>query len=162
MEEGKDLTGGSRVAQEAQALALPVVESLGLELVDVEYKKEGATWFLRFFIDKPGGVGIDDCQSVSRAIDPLLDQKMDIPGHYSLEVSSPGLERPFKSERDYLRNLGFEVEVSLFQAKDGKKKFEGLLKDFQDGSAVVEVKGIGELAFKKEEISRIHKAVRFG
>jgi ribosome maturation factor RimP len=155
------MAGGPRIAQEAQDLARPVVEGLGLELVDVEYKKEGAEWYLRFFIDKPGGVGIDDCQAASRAIDPLLYEKMDIPGHYSLEVSSPGLERPFKSERDYLRNLGNPVEVSLFKPKDGMKRFEGLLKEYRDGAAVIDAEGGNTVSFDKDAISRIHRVVRF-
>lgn len=153
--------GGTRIADEAAALAQPVLEALGYELVDVEYKKEGAEWYLRFFIDKPGGVGIDDCQAASKAIDPLLDERMDIPGRYSLEVSSPGLERPFRSERDYLRNLGAPVEVSLFQAKDGRKKAEGTLLGFEDGKARIGLDGGGEWVLAASEIARIHKAVRF-
>ena len=156
------MSGGSRIVSEAQTLVAPVVEAFGLELVDVEYKKEGSAWFLRFFIDKPGGVGIEDCQTVSRAIDPLLDQKMDIPGHYNLEVSSPGLERPFKTDRDFLRNLGNEVEVALFEAREGKKKFEGILKDFQDGVIALDLPDGTRLDLKKEETSRVRKTVRIG
>ncbi len=159
--EVERLAGQTRIADEARALAQPAVEALGLELVDVEYKKEGSGWYLRFFIDKPGGVGIDDCQAASKAIDPLLDAGMDVPGHYSLEVSSPGLERPFRTERDFLRNLGAAVSVSLFEAKDGRKKLEGTLKDFKDGTATVALDGGGELSLRTEEIAKIHKAVRF-
>jgi len=158
---GSSVSGGSKIAQEAQELALPVVEALGLELVEVEYKKEGPEWYLRFYIDKTGGVGIEDCQLASKALDPLLDEKLTIPGRYNLEVSSPGLERPFKTERDFLRNLGIEVEASLFQAKDGKKKFDGVLKDYRDGKVWIEDAKGATSDLTVEEISKIHKAVRF-
>ncbi len=155
------MSGGSKIAQDAQELVLPVVEGLGLELVEVEYKKEGPEWFLRFYIDKAGGVGIEDCQLVSKAIDPLLDQKLTIPGRYNLEVSSPGLERPFKTERDFLRNLGTEVEASLFQAKDGKKKIDGVMKDCRDGKVWIEDAKGATCELAVAEISKIHRAVRF-
>ena len=100
---------------QAEALLLPIVENLGFELVDVEYVKEGGTWYLRAYVDKEGGITINDCETVSRAFSEKLDEKDFIDEAYIMEVSSPGLGRPLKKEKDFARSLGKEVEIRTFR-----------------------------------------------
>ena len=114
------MAGRSKVAQEAFDIAEPIVKALGFDLVDCEYKKEGQYYFLRIFIDKRGGIGIDDCEIVSREVDKALEGKLHADPDY-FEVSSPGATRPFSSLSDYVRHQGEEIEVSLFSAIDGSK-----------------------------------------
>jgi ribosome maturation factor RimP len=117
----------SHVAQQAFDLALPVVEELGFELVDAEYKKEGTYYFLRLFIDKRGGISIEDCELVSRAIDPVFDKSLrESPDYF--EVSSPGLTRPLVTPSDYHRHEGEEVEVTFYVAVNGKKSHIGIIR----------------------------------
>ena len=104
--------------QQTEALLEPIVEELGFELVDVEYVKEGGTWYLRAYIDKPGGIAVDDCEAVSRRFSDILDEKDYIEDSYIFEVSSPGLGRPLKKEKDFKRNLGEEVEIRTYRAID--------------------------------------------
>ncbi|MGI6097771.1 MAG: ribosome maturation factor RimP, partial [Dethiobacteria bacterium] len=109
--------------------ALPIVESLGYELVDLELKKESGRWFLRFYIDKPEGITIGDCELVNRKLDHLLDQIDPIPVSFNLEVSSPGIERPLKKVKDFERFRGREVKLKTFTPLDGQKNFIGILQD---------------------------------
>ena len=102
--------------KKAEELLLPMMEENGFELVDVEYVKEGGSWYLRAYIDKPGGIAINDCELISRALSDKLDEEDFIEDSYILEVSSPGLGRPLKKEKDFQRNLGEEVEVRTFRA----------------------------------------------
>ena len=118
-----------------------LAEKQGVYVVDVSYKKENGDRFLRFFLDKPGGVGIDDCEAFSRAAETLLDEKDLIPEAYLLEVSSPGVDRKLRTEREFLWYLGREVEVKLYRAADGKKEFSGILSDYQDETAWIESEG---------------------
>ncbi|WP_026974457.1 ribosome maturation factor RimP [Alicyclobacillus contaminans] len=119
-----------RVTDIVERLALPIVEAAGLELVDVEYKKEGANWYLRVFIDKPEGVDIDDCSRVSEQLSDKLDEVDPIPNSYFLEVSSPGAERPLKKPADFERAIGEYVHISLYEPEAGQKVFEGTLTAF--------------------------------
>jgi ribosome maturation factor RimP len=121
-------------------LGTPVAEQLGLELVDVEYKKEGADWVLRCFIDSPNGVGIDECQHYSMALEKILDEKDPIPGSYLLEVSSPGLERPLKKETDFERFKGQMVRIKLHKALNGQKKYVGELLGYEINDQQVIIK----------------------
>lgn len=109
-----------------------IAAELGLELVGVEYKKEGADWVLRCFIDSPAGVGIDDCQRYSEAFEKILDRDDPIPGGYLLEVSSPGVERPLRKEADFKRFTGQIIELKLRRAVDGRKSFRGELLGFNE------------------------------
>ncbi len=118
-----------------------LAEKQGVYVVDVSYKKENGERFLRFFLDKPGGVGIDDCEAFSRAAETLLDEKDLIPEAYLLEVSSPGVDRKLRTEREFLWYLGREVEVKLYRAADGKKEFSGILSEYQDETAWIESEG---------------------
>ena len=124
-------------AQKAEQLLKQTVENLGFELCDVEFIKEYGDWVLTLYIDKPGGVTIDDCELVSRTVDPILDEADPIEQQYYLSVSSLGLDRPLKKDADYQRNLGKRIEVKLFAPFDGKKEFKGELVRFDETSLVI-------------------------
>ena len=112
--------------QKTEEILLPITEEYGFELVDVEYVKEGSTWYLRAYIDKPGGIDINDCEKVSRRLSDLLDEKDYIEDAYILEVSSPGLGRPLKKEKDFKRSMGEEVEIRTYRMIDKQKEFTGV------------------------------------
>ena len=112
--------------QKTEEILIPIVEEYGYELVDVEYVKEGGTWYLRAYIDKPGGVSIDDCEAVSRRLSDLLDEKDYIEDSYIMEVSSPGLGRPLKKDKDFERSMGEEVEIRTYRMIDKQKEFSGI------------------------------------
>jgi ribosome maturation factor RimP len=117
-----------KVTEIVEELVTPITDELGLELVDVEYKKEGENWFLRVFIDRPeGGVDIEDCGRVSERLSDRLDEVDPIPNSYYLEVSSPGAERPLKKLKDYQRAVGKSVLITTYEPIDGAKSFEGTL-----------------------------------
>ena len=113
------------IEQKTEDILQPILDRRGFELVDVEYVKEGSDWYLRAYIDKEGGINVDDCETVSRELEKILDEQDLIPGTYILEVSSPGLTRQLKKEKDYIRNLGKPVEIHTFQPIDGAKEFIG-------------------------------------
>jgi len=117
----------SKIADTVAGLARPAAQALGLELWDVEFVREGNRWVLRVLIDRPGGVSIQNCEDMSRAPDPLLDEADPIAQSYVLQVSSAGLERPLKRPSDFARFMGTRVAVRLYQALDGRKEFEGVL-----------------------------------
>ena len=121
---------GKRESYEAKTTELiqPVVEANGVELFDVDYVKEGSDWYLRVYIDKEGGVTIDDCQNVSRAFNEILDRENYIDDQYIFEVSSPGLTRPLKKEKDYEKSIGRMIEIKLFSPVDKSKEYSGVLK----------------------------------
>lgn len=146
-----------KVTEQVRAFSQPVVEGLGCTLWDVEYVREGGEWFLRLYIDKEGGVGIDDCEAVSRAVDPILDQEDPVPGRYHFEVSSAGLERPLRRPEHLAWSLGKTVAVRLYRPRDGAKEFTGVLRGYADGKIVLET-ATGETAFEKDEIAlvRLH------
>ncbi|GGF10746.1 ribosome maturation factor RimP [Halobacillus andaensis] len=123
-----------------QELVEPILEQMNLELVDVEYKKEGKNWFLRVFIDKPGGVDIEECGQVSEQLSEKLDETDPIEGAYFLEVSSPGAERPLKTQADFNKYVGEHIYVKLYEPMDGEKEFEGTLVSFEDETATIEIR----------------------
>lgn len=129
-----------RIKDITTQLAEPIVSEMNLELVEVEYKKEGKHWFLRLFIDGENGVDIHDCERVSEAVSAKLDEVDPIPGAYYLEVSSPGAERPLKTEKDIRRAIGKYVYVTTYEPVEGDKAFEGTLRDFDGETLTVEVK----------------------
>ena len=120
----------SRVTDAVEALARPIVEEEGCSLWAVEYVREAGTWFLRVFIDKDGGVGIDDCERISRRLDPILDEADPIPDSYVFEVGSAGAERELKRPSDFEKFMGSEVEVKLYQPYEGKKSLVGKLEAY--------------------------------
>ena len=113
-----------------EELLQPLVDAHGFELVDVEYVKEAGNWYLRAYIDKPGGIAVDDCEVISRALSDKLDEEDYIEDSYILEVSSQGLGRPLKKDKDFQRSIGKEIEVRTFRAIDKQKEFTGILKEF--------------------------------
>ena len=132
----------SKITDAVWALAEPVVKELGLELWDVEYVREGGTNYLRVYIDRPGeGVFIDDCEAVSKALDPMLDEADPIPDAYTFEVSSAGAERQLKRERDFAQFMGSKIEVKLYRPRDGKKVLQGILAGYEDGDVLVDMAG---------------------
>lgn len=142
-----------------EELLIPIAESHGYEIVDVEFVKEGGSRFLRVYLDKPGGITVDDCEVASRELSDRLDEKDFIEESYILEVSSPGLGRPLKKEKDYIRNMGGLVEIRTFRAVDGQKEFCGVLKAYDEDSVTVEEEGGTERVFEKSAIALIRQAV---
>ena len=124
--------------QKTEQLLLPIMEEHQFELVDVEFVKEAGNWFLRAYIDKPGGIGVDDCETVSRRLSDLLDEQDFIEESYILEVSSPGLGRPLKKDKDLERSIGESVDVRLFRAIDRQKEFTGILKAWDKDTVTLE------------------------
>lgn len=139
-------------AQKVEQLLKEPVEALGYALCDVEFAKEHGDWVLTLFIDKEGGVNIDDCERVSRAIDPLLDEADPIEQAYFLSVSSLGLDRPLKKDADYLRNIGKRIEIKLFAPKNGRKEFTAELLRFDDTTVTLLLNG-AELTLERKAIA---------
>ncbi len=125
--------------QRTRALLVQIMEDFRYELVDVEYVKEGGTWYLRIYIDKERGITIDDCEVVSRVLGDLLDREDFIEDSYILEVSSPGLGRPLKKDSDFERSIGLKVEVKLYKPLDGKKEWTGVLISYDKDNIVIEL-----------------------
>ncbi|MDE6233674.1 MAG: ribosome maturation factor RimP [Lachnospiraceae bacterium] len=144
-----------------EELVLPMIEENKFELVDVEYVKEGSNWYLRIYIDKPGGINIDDCELISRALSDKLDEKDFIQDAYILEVSSPGLGRPLKKDKDFNRNIGERVEIKLYKAVDKQKEFEGILKSFDKTTVTIETDEETDIVFERSNIALIRLALDF-
>ncbi len=147
--------------QKTEALLLPIMERNGFELVDVEYVKEGSNYYLRAYIDKEGGITIEDCEVVSRELSDLLDVEDFIPEAYFLEVSSPGLGRQLKKDKDFARSIGEDVEVKLYKPMDKKKEFEGALVSFDTENIVLRISEKEELTIPRESIAMIKLAIHF-
>lgn len=144
-----------------EELVLPLVEANHFELVDVEYVKEAGTWYLRIYIDKEGGISINDCELVSRAFSDILDKEDYIEDAYILEVSSPGLGRPLKKEKDYVRNEGKEVEIRTYRPINKQKEFTGLLEAWNQETVTLQLEN-GELfTVSRSDIALIRQALDF-
>ena len=143
-----------------EAFLLPVLAEHNFELWDVEYVKEAGTWYLRAYIDKEGGIAVDDCEVISRILSDWLDQTDFIEDSYILEVSSPGLGRPLKKERDFERSLGEEVEIRLYKSLNKQKEFTGILKAYDKENVTIET-AEGELVFNRPDIALIRLAFDF-
>ena len=143
-----------------EAFLLPVLAEHNFELWDVEYVKEAGTWYLRAYIDKEGGIAVDDCEVISRILSDWLDQTDFIEDSYILEVSSPGLGRPLKKERDFERSLGEEVEIRLYKALNKQKEFTGILKAYDKETVTIET-AEGELVFNRPDIALMGLAFDF-
>ena len=150
----------NRVEDIVWEMSESVIESLGLELVDVEYVKEGGAWFLRVFIDKAGGITHDDCQEVSVRLSELLDRKDPIPQSYILEVSSPGIERPLNKPGDFERFRGYKVRASTFAPVDGRKEFIGELNGLIDGNVLIHTGG-DQVSLPLEQVAKIRLEADF-
>ena len=147
--------------QKATDLLEPILEDMNFELVDVEYVKEGGTWYLRSYIDKSGGITVDDCEAVSRIFSEKLDQEDFIEDSYIMEVSSPGLDRPLKKEKDFQRSLGKEVEIRTYRPIEKEKEFYGILCAYDDNSVTIEGEDHSQMNFLKKDIALIRLALDF-
>ena len=147
--------------KQTEELLEPIVTGHGFELVDVEYVKEAGTWYLRAYIDKPGGITVDDCEVVSRQFSDILDEKDYIEDAYIFEVSSPGLGRPLKKEKDFKRSMGEEVEIRTYRAIDRQKEFTGILKAYDNDTVTIAYEDDTEQVFNKSDIALIRLALDF-
>ena len=149
-----------KITDQVRAFSEPLVEACGCSLWDVEYVREGGEWFLRLYIDKEGGVDINDCEAVSRAVDPILVEKDPIPESYRFEVCSAGLERVLKRPGDFERFMNEPVLVKLYRPKNGSKEFPGLLTGYEDGRVSIEMNGTA-FTFEKSEVALVRLRVEF-
>ena len=139
----------------------PMVEEVGYDLVDLEFIKEDSSYFLRLYIGKPEGISIDDCQKVSKIVGDKLDELDPIDESYYLEVSSPGLDRPLKTDKDLRRNIGKDIEINLYKNIDGKKKYIGELLNFTDRYIIIKEETQEDKEIEREAISNMKLAVKF-
>ncbi len=160
VEEGEWMSKREDYEARTEAILIPITEEHQFELVDVEFVKEGTNQYLRAYIDKPGGITIDDCEVVSRALSDKLDQEDFIAEAYILEVSSPGLGRPLKKEKDYARSIGKEIEIRTYKAINQEKEFVGTLKAY-DKDTVTIIMNEEETIFAKSDIALIRLALDF-
>ena len=148
---------GANIAEKVEALIRPCISELGYRIWDVEYVKEGAEWYLRVTIDSDDGIGIDDCERVSRAINPIIDEADPIEDFYYLEVSSPGIERVLRRPEHFAASIGCDVEIRLFAPDERKKKAYGGKLEAYDGKAVTILCGTEKITIPSEKISKIQK-----
>lgn len=144
----------SKIVDKIVAFVRPIVEENGLALWDVEYVSEGGQWYLRIYIDKEGGVSIEDCEKISRAVDPILDEKDPIPTSYIFEVSSAGLERALKRPEHFMQFIGSDVEVRLYKPIEGAKQYTGILNAYENGAVTLDC-GEKTMTFAKEEVAGV-------
>ena len=149
-----------KVTEFVASFARPIVEAHGCELWDVEYVREGSEYFLRLYLDKEGGVDINDCEAISRAVDPILDEKDPIKESYHFEVCSAGLERALKRPSDFERFMGSAVTVKLYRPRNGLKEIPGILRGYEDGKVTIEA--VKEtITFERSEVALVRLRVEF-
>ena len=144
-----------------EELITPILERMHFELVDVEYVKEGGTWYLRAYIDKEGGITVNDCEAVAREMNEILDKEDFVEDSYVFEVSSPGLGRPLKKEKDYVRSMGKEVEIRTYRAINREKEFYGILSAYDENTVTIKTEDETEMTFEKSDIALIRLAFDF-
>lgn len=141
-----------------EELIQPLIDSRGFELVDVEFVKEGSDWYLRVYIDKDGGISVNDCEDISRAFNEILDREDYISEQYIFEVSSPGLTKPLKKEKDYKRSIGKLVDVKLYKPLEKVKELTGVLKDFDNATVTIETDSGEHKTIDRTNIAKISLA----
>lgn len=144
-----------------EELITPILDPMNFELVDVEYVKEGGTWYLRAYIDKEGGITVNDCEAVAREMNEILDREDFVEDSYVFEVSSPGLGRPLKKEKDYIRSMGKEVEIRTYRAINREKEFYGILSAYDENTVTIKTEDGTEMTFEKSDIALIRLAFDF-
>ena len=144
-----------------EELITPILDRMNFELVDVEYVKEGGTWYLRAYIDKEGGITVNDCEAVAREMNEILDKEDFVEDSYVFEVSSPGLGRPLKKEKDYVRSMGKEVEIRTYRAINREKEFYGILSAYDENAVTIKTEDETEMTFEKSDIALIRLAFDF-
>lgn len=147
-----------RYEARTRELISPILDRMNFELVDVEYVKEGAEWYLRAYIDKEGGITVNDCEAVSREMNEILDREDYVEGSYIFEVSSPGLDRPLRSERDFARSVGKAVEIRTYRPIGGSKEFSGILSSYDGDSVTIRGEEGEEATFPRADIALIRLA----
>ena len=147
--------------KKAEALILLIINKNNYELVDVEFVREGSNWFLRAYVDKEGGFSVNDCEKVSREFSDLLDKEDFIEESYILEISSPGLGRPLKKDKDFERSLGEEVEIKLYKAVENQKEFSGTLEAYDAQTVTIGFEGDIKTTFDRKNIALIRLAIDF-
>jgi len=155
------MTKKEEYEQKTEQLLEPIIKKYNFELVDVEYVKEGSNWYLRAFIDKEGGITVDDCEVVSRQLSDLLDEKDFIPDAYILEVSSPGLGRQLKKEKDFARSIGKEVDIKLYKAINKQKEFTGFLVAYDEEKFTIEFEDESTMDIPRSNVALIRLAFDF-
>ena len=151
----------SDIEKKAEAFITPIIEKHNFKIYDVDYSKEGGNWYLRVFIDKEGGITIDDCEAVSREFNEILDREDFISDAYIMEISSPGLGRKLTKDRHFENSLGEEVSVKLFKAVDGEKEFIGILKAFDKDTVTITLNDTEDKVFNRSAISNIRLTFDF-
>lgn len=149
------------VEAKTERLVMPIIDEKGFEFVDTEFVKEGNSHYLRVFVDKPGGITIDDLESVSRSLSDKLDENDFIDEQYILEVSSPGLGRPMKKDRDFDRNMEKVVEIHLYKAQDGEKEWIGQLKGYDEETITIELEEGNEIKLDRANVSLAREYIEF-
>ena len=149
-----------KITDQVAAFAQPIVEAHGCQLWDVEYVREGSDYFLRLYLDKEGGVDITDCEAISRAMDPILDEKDPIPESYIFEVCSAGLERALKRPGDFARFMGSPITVKLYRPRNGLKEIPCVLRGYDEGKVIVKA-GKETITFEKSEVALVRLRVEF-
>ena len=144
-----------------EELITPILDRMNFELVDVEYVKEGGTWYLRAYIDKEGGITVNDCEAVAREMNEILDREDFVEDSYVFEVSSPGLGRPLKKEKDYIRSMGKEVEIRTYRAINREKEFYGILSAYDENTVTIKTEDGTETTIEKSDIALIRLAFDF-
>lgn len=144
-----------------EKILLPITEEAGVEIYDVEYVKEGSDWYLRAYIDKEGGVTIEDCEKVSRAVSEVMDKEDFIPDAYILEVSSPGLGRALKKDKHLAKSIGAEVEIKTYKPIEKQKEFSGILKEYDEESITIGQEEGKNMKFARSDIALIRLALDF-
>ena len=155
------MTKREEYEQKTEEILQPIIDANGFELVDVEYVKEGGTWYLRAYIDKPGGITVDDCELVSRAANDILDEKDFVEDSYVFEVSSPGLGRPLKKEKDFARSIGEDVEIRTFRPINRQKEFYGILDAYDKETVTIELDDEEKMQINRSDIALIRLAFDF-
>ena len=149
------------ILSEVTVICDSIATNLKYELVDVEYIKELGSYYLRVYIDKPGGITLDDCQLMSETISEKLDEKDPITSAYFLEVSSPGLDRPLKTDKDFKRNIGKDIDLNLYSSFNDKKKYEGRLKEYNEKFISIIDENGNEIEIPREAVSVVKLALKF-
>ena len=155
------MSGSVSTEKKLEVMLKPTVEEMGYEIVDVEFVKEGPNWYLRVFVDKDGGVSIDDCEIISRALEKILDENDPIEQAYFLEISSPGIDRPLKKKEDFIKFNGETVDVKLYRPIEGSIEYTGKLLSYTDDGTVTIETEEKEISFEKKDIASVRLAVIF-
>ena len=159
--KGKYMAKSKTYEAKTEEILQPITEKHGVEIYDVEYVKEGSEWYLRAYIDKPGGVNIEDCEKVSRDLSAAMDADDFIPEAYILEVSSPGLGRTLKKDKHFEKSMGLEIEVKTYKPIDKQKQFVGILSAYENGNITIQAEDGSVMEFQKADVASVRLTFDF-